>query len=274
MVSGLLKKGKMLETKLLKFDNILKDLKSFVVAFSGGVDSSFLTYRAHSFKKLNVIAVTIRTPYIPAREIEEATEFIRVHDIKHEIIDIDFPGIIRNNPPDRCYLCKKALFSRLLSYASQNNYNYVVDGTNADDTRDFRPGLRALQELGIRSPLMESGLTKNDIRYLLKKDGLPLWDKPAMACLLTRIPYDTDVQENVLRMVEMAEQLFFEKGYPGTRVRIHGDLARIECLPGFMEKIVSDPDKGVIISELKKIGFRYISLDLEGYRTGSLNPIK
>jgi uncharacterized protein len=161
----------------------------------------------------------------------------------------------------------------LLSFAEENNYNYVVDGSNADDSRDFRPGLRALRELGIRSPLMESGLTKDEIRNLLKKDSLSLWDKPAMACLLTRIPYGTEVNNDILRMVEQAENLLFEKGYPGTRVRIHGDLARIECLPGYMERIIHDPDKEVLISDLKKIGFRYISLDLEGYRTGSLNPI-
>jgi pyridinium-3,5-biscarboxylic acid mononucleotide sulfurtransferase len=263
----------MLEAKLLKLEMILNDLRSFVVAFSGGVDSSFLLYRAHSLKKLNVMAVMIRTPYIPVREIEEATEFTRTHEIKHKIIDIVFPEIIRNNPLERCYLCKKTLFTELLSYAEENNYNYVVDGSNADDSRDFRPGLRALRELGIRSPLMESGLTKDEIRNLLKKDSLSLWDKPAMACLLTRIPYGTEVNNDILRMVEQAENLLFEKGYPGTRVRIHGDLARIECLPGYMERIIHDPDKEVLISDLKKIGFRYISLDLEGYRTGSLNPV-
>ncbi|MBG0858331.1 MAG: ATP-dependent sacrificial sulfur transferase LarE [Bacteroidales bacterium] len=263
----------MLEGKLKELDSILTDLNSFVVAFSGGVDSSFLLYRAHSINKLNIMAVMIRTPYIPLREIREATEFVRTNKIKYSIIDIEFPQIIENNPPERCYLCKRALFEELVSFAGKNNYDHVVDGTNADDTKDFRPGLRALRELGIRSPLMESGLTKSDIRESLKKAGLAFWDKPAMACLLTRIPYGTNISSDMLRMVEQAEDLLFEKGYPGSRVRIHGDLARIECLTGYLEKLVHDPHKEDIISEMKKIGFRYISLDLEGYRTGSLNPV-
>jgi uncharacterized protein len=147
-----------------------------------------------------------------------------------------------------------------------------VDGTNASDTGSFRPGLKALKELEIRSPLLESGLTKKDIREISHKQGLPFWDKPAMACLLTRVPYNTEVTEGVLQMVEQAEHYLFEAGFPGTRVRIHGDLARIECLPGYMEKMVHNPEKELIISNLKKIGFRYVSLDLEGYRSGSSDP--
>jgi pyridinium-3,5-biscarboxylic acid mononucleotide sulfurtransferase len=262
----------MLNTKSERLDSILKDLKSFVIAFSGGVDSSFLSYRAHSLRKLNFIALTIRTPYIPTREIEEAAEFTRIHGIKHKIIDLNFPENIRENPLDRCYLCKKTLFTEVKHFAEEYNYKYIVDGTNFDDTRDFRPGIKALIELGIRSPLRESELTKNEIRDLLKNEGLSVWDKPAMACLLTRIPYNTEVNDRMLRMVEKAEDYLFEKGYPGTRVRIHGEVARIECLPGYLEKIIQNPDRDHIISDLKSFGFRYISLDLEGYRTGSSNP--
>jgi uncharacterized protein len=262
------------DQKSLKLDSILKDLKSFVVAFSGGVDSSFLLHRAHTVKKSGVIAITIRTPYIPSREINEAVEFTNSYGIKHKIIDIALPEMIRNNPIDRCYLCKKTIFTDLLSFAAENNYKFVIDGTNADDTGDFRPGLAALNELGIRSPLLESGLTKKDIRKLARAADLDIWDRPAMACLLTRIPYDTDISEGSLRLVEDAENMLFELGYPGTRVRIHGNLARIECMPGYIEKIIRNPDKEHIISNLKKIGFRYVSLDLEGYRTGSSNPEK
>ena len=258
--------------KSSKLDTILKDLNSFVVAFSGGVDSTFLLHRAHKVRKSAIVAITIRTPYIPSREIDEAAEFTRSFGIKHKIIDIAFPEMIRNNPIDRCYLCKKAIFTDLLSFAKKNNYQYVIDGTNADDTGDFRPGIKALNELGIRSPLLESGLTKKDIRELSREEDLDIWDKPAMACLLTRIPYDTEISQGTLRLVEEAENMLFELGYPGTRVRIHGDLARIECLPGYIEKIIHNPDKEHIISDLKKIGFRYVSLDLEGYRTGSSNP--
>ncbi len=257
----------MTETKSIKLNNILKELDSFVVAFSGGVDSSFLLYRAHKVRKSSVLAITIRTPYIPSGEIYEAVGFTKTFGIRHVILDINFPENIRNNPHDRCYQCKRSLFGELVSYARKNNYDYVVDGTNADDDANLRPGMKALKEMEIVSPLMEAGLTKNDIRVLSKQEGLKTWDRPAMACLLTRIPYNTEVSEGILRMIEQAESMLFEKGYPGVRVRVHGDLARIECLPGFIEKIIHDPDREYIISNLKKIGFRYVSLDLEGYRT-------
>jgi uncharacterized protein len=262
----------MTENKSIILNKILKDLGSFAVAFSGGVDSSFLLHRAHKAVKSGVIAITIRTPYIPAHEIEEAKEFTNKFGIRHKIVDIAFPEIIRNNPVERCYLCKKTLFTQLLEFAKESNYKYVIDGTNADDSGDFRPGMRALKEMGIRSPLLESGLTKKEIRELSRDEGLDFWDKPAMACLLTRIPYNTEVNERMLRMIEEAENMIFEKGYPGTRVRVHGDLARIECIPGFMDKIIQKPDREHIITNLKRIGFRYVSLDLEGYRTGSSNP--
>jgi uncharacterized protein len=262
----------MLNKKLENLDNILKELKSFIIAYSGGVDSTFLLYRASQIKKLKIAAVTIRTTYIPKREIEEAAEFCKSNEIKHIILDLPFSDEIKYNPIDRCYVCKKILFSQLRTFADKNGYLNIVDGSNSDDNGDFRPGLKALKELGIRSPLMESGLIKHEIRELSQRDELPTWDKPSYACLLTRIPYDTKVTENDLRMVENAEQFLFNKGYPGTRVRIHGDVARIECLPGYMNKIIQGPDKDHIIDNLKKIGFRYISLDLEGYRTGSLNP--
>ena len=199
-----------------------------------------------------VIAITIRTPYIPEREIDEAIEFTEKFGIRHKIVDIAFPEIIRNNPIERCYLCKKTLFTQLVEFARENNYKYVIDGTNADDSGDFRPGMKALKEMGIRSPLLESGLTKSEIRDLSRLEGLEFWDKPAMACLLTRIPYDTEINEGMLRMIEEAENMMFEKGYPGTRVRVHGDLARIECIPGFMEKIIRNPDREHIISQTEK----------------------
>jgi len=259
----------MFENKKKNLDAILKELNSFVVAFSGGVDSSFLMFRAHSLKKIKMIGVTIRTPYIPEIELEEALEFARSHGINHRIIDLSFPEAIRSNPVDRCYLCKKTLFSKLLDFAEENGFKYVIDGTNADDANVYRPGLRALRELGIKSPLLEAGLTKKDIREMLRQEDLPVADKPAMACLLTRIPYNTTISETMLKMIEKAECFLLNKGFPGTRVRIHGDLARIECSPAYFEKIIQNPEKELIIDNLKKIGFRYVSLDLEGYRSGS-----
>jgi uncharacterized protein len=150
----------------------------------------------------------------------------------------------------------------------------VVDGTNADDGKEYRPGLRALAELSVRSPLLEAGLTKGEIRQLSADEGLPVWDKPAMACLLTRIPYNTVVGEKTLRMIENAERLLFDSGLPGSRVRIHNDLARIECSPESFEKLIRNPLKNRVIDQFRKLGFRYITLDLEGYRTGSFNPEK
>jgi pyridinium-3,5-biscarboxylic acid mononucleotide sulfurtransferase len=259
----------MIEDKTKKLDAILKELKSFVVAFSGGVDSSFLLYRAHSLKGIEIMGATIKTPYIPESELGEAVEFAKLHGINHRIINLHFPETVRNNPADRCYICKKILFSELVTFAGENGFRYVIDGTNADDTNVYRPGLRALQELGIRSPLQEAGLTKKDIREMLRKEGLPVADKPALACLLTRIPYNTTVSEGMLKMIEQAEYFLLNKGFPGARVRMHGDLARIECLPDHFERIIQNPDKEHIINSLKKIGFRYVSLDLEGYRSGS-----
>lgn len=264
----------MTENKSDKLDSILKGNGSLAVAFSGGVDSSFLLYRAHRIAKSAVIALTIRTPYIPAREIEEATAFAQKYGIMHRIIDVDFPETIRQNPPDRCYICKKNLFTNLIDFAEKNGYDHVTDGSNADDAGEFRPGLKALRELKIKSPLMEAGLTKKEIRQMCHDEDLGVWDKPAMACLLTRIPYDTMVNEDMLRMIEAGEDALFEYGFPGTRLRIHGDVARIECTPGYLEKMVQSPVREQITASLKKIGFRYVSLDLEGYRTGSLNPDK
>lgn len=262
----------MAENKRDKLDRLLNDLNSFVVGFSGGVDSSYLLLRAHSLLKEKIMGVTLRTPYMPDSEIEEASEFARAHKISHRIIDISFPEPIRNNPPDRCYICKKILFGQLISFAADNGFSHVVDGSNADDASTHRPGIRALKELGVRSPLQEAGLTKQDIRDLLGAEGLTIASKPSMACLLTRIPYNTPVNSGMIHMVEQAEDFFRTSGYPGTRVRIHGDLARIECHPSDFNKMTQSRDRELIISGLKKIGFRYVSLDLEGYRSGSYDP--
>ena len=262
----------MIDIKSEKLNKILKEFDSAVVAYSGGVDSSLLLYRAHKLKKTKIIAVTIKTPYIPSREIGEATEFTQKHGIEHKILNISFPEKIRQNPVERCYICKKTLFTEIVDFARKNKYDTILDGSNADDSGEFRPGMKALKEMGIRSPLLESGLTKKEIRELLHMAGLDIWDKPAMACLLTRIPYNTEIKPEILKMIEEAEQILFDKGYPGTRVRIHEDVARIECLPGYIEKIIHDPHREHIVANLKRIGFRFVSLDLEGYRTGSLNP--
>jgi pyridinium-3,5-biscarboxylic acid mononucleotide sulfurtransferase len=262
------------QNKIKTLDTILRDLKLYLIAFSGGVDSTFLVHHSAQLKKIRFAAITIRTEYIPKREIDEAVDFCKKYGIDHKILDISFPEEIRFNPVERCYICKTILFNNIKKFAEDNHFTNIIDGTNADDNGDFRPGLKALSELGIRSPLMESGLIKSEIRELSRKAGLPAFDKPANACLLTRIPYSAKVTEKDLRMIEEAEQYLFEKGFYGSRVRLHGDVARIECMPGYIGKLVRDPERENIINSLKKIGFRFISLDLEGYRTGSLNPDK
>jgi pyridinium-3,5-biscarboxylic acid mononucleotide sulfurtransferase len=264
----------MLNHKLEKLDSILKELDSFVVAFSGGVDSTFVLHMAAKNKKLKFAAVTIKTTYIPQREIDEAVDFCREHGISHSVLDISFPESIRHNPMERCYLCKKLLFSHIRNFAEKNGYLHIVDGSNSDDKGDYRPGLKALHEMGVRSPLIEAGLVKLEIREASMKDGLTTWNKPAYACLLTRIPYDTIITDKDLRMIEEAEQYLFEKGFFGSRVRVQGETARIECLPGYLSRLVRHPHRENIIGRLKEIGFRFISLDLEGYRAGSMNPEK
>lgn len=259
----------MTEKKNKILTNRLRDLGSFVVAFSGGVDSAFLLHRAKITNGVNFLGVTITTPYIPAREKEEASAFARKQGINHQFLEISFPISLGNNPSDRCYICKTILFSKLLEFAAEKGYRHVVEGTNADDLHTYRPGLKAIKELGIISPLAEAGLGKEEIRELLKRDGLSLWNKPSMTCLLTRIPYNTKVEEESLKMIDLAETFLEQRGYLGTRVRIHGKLARIECLPQYFGKMTGGQERKNISDYFKKLGFNYISLDLEGYRSGS-----
>jgi uncharacterized protein len=262
------------ESKLLELNSILKSYRSLVIAFSGGTDSTFLLNCASKVPGLRLIAVTIKTPYIPDWEMNEAIDFCKDKGIKHKLIELPFPEIIRDNPVERCYLCKKSLFNNIISFARDNGFDYIADGTNADDTGDFRPGLKALTELNVKSPLLEVQLTKKEIRELSEKEGLPTWNKPPYACLLTRIPYNTNIHEDILKRIEEAEVFIKEAGFPGTRVRINEDDARLECQPYYLERITEKQNRDIIVKKLKEIGFRFISLDLEGYRTGSLNPQK
>lgn len=259
------------KNKLSKLDSLLGKPGKTVIAFSGGVDSSFLLYRANYISGDNIAALTVKTPYMSSRETEEAIEFARLHSIDHHIIEIPIPGKIKYNQADRCYYCKKTIFGNILEFAEANGYTNVFDGTNADDLLEARPGIRALKELHVTSPLAEAGMTKEDIRKHAGEANLLFWDKPAMSCLLTRIPHDTKVTSNMLRMIEKAETVLFDRGYPGSRVRMHGNIARIESAPNYLEKMISDPEREAIAKKIKEVGFTFVTLDMEGYRTGSMD---
>ncbi|WP_069650832.1 ATP-dependent sacrificial sulfur transferase LarE [Caloranaerobacter ferrireducens] len=257
--------------KYLKLINYLKELERVVLAFSGGVDSTFLLKAAKEALGDNVKAVTILSPYIPKWEVEEAKQLVSELGVNYEIVEVPIIEEIRNNPENRCYLCKKAVFSIIKSIAEKEGYNHVIDGTNFDDTKDYRPGLKALEELNIKSPLLECKLTKEEIRELSKELGLKTWDKPPYACLLTRIPYGNELNVEDFQKIENAEKYLMDIGIRAVRVRCHKDLARIEVGKNERSKLFNEEILDEISKEFKKIGFKYVTLDLEGYRTGSFN---
>lgn len=247
----------------------LRTLGPSAVAFSGGVDSSLLVALAHEAYGEEALALTVAAPQMARWEIEEARQLARSLGVRHRVVDLPLLPAIRDNPPERCYLCKRALFRELRDLAAMAGLAGLLDGTNRDDLGDHRPGLRALRELGISSPLAACGLTKADVRALSRRLGLPTWDKPAYACLLTRLPHGTAVTEEALRRIETGERLLIELGYPGVRVRTHGDLARIEIDPAEHPRLLGEA--GAIASRLQHLGYRHVTLDLLGYRSGSMN---
>jgi uncharacterized protein len=256
--------------KYEKLLTILSEFPGLAVAFSGGVDSTFLLVAAHHANPDKVIALTARTPYIPNWEITEAADLGEKYGIPHEIMDFDFPAILQDNPQDRCYLCKKALFTQLKAKADALGY-IIVDGSNKDDDRDHRPGKIALKELDINSPLHQADLTKAEIRSLSRELEIPTWNKPAYACLLTRFPHGTAITRARLQRVEKAERVLHEAGIKDVRVRFHDDLCRIETAPESFTGILEGREE--IVKRIKKAGFKRITLDLDGYRRGSMNQL-
>lgn len=253
--------------KLLKY---LTSLKEVAVAFSGGVDSTFVLHAAKEALGEKVMAIMVIAPYTPKWEVEEGKEILEEMGIKHIFIEVPMLEDIRFSPKDRCYICKKAVFSNIQRVAKEHGIQYVLDGTNFDDTRDYRPGLRALKELNIKSPLLECEIGKAEIRSLSKVFGLKTHNKPAYACLLSRIPYDQEVKFEDLERIEKSEVYLMNLGFIGVRVRSHMDLARIEFSKEDLEKM--DMELMTKISrELKSYGYKYVTLDMEGYRMGSLN---
>ena len=251
----------------------LKALGSVAVAFSSGVDSTFLLKAAQEALDDKVIAVTASSCSFPKRELEEAKAFCEKNGICQIIVEseeLDIDGF-RQNPKNRCYLCKHELFEKIWEIAKENGMNAVAEGSNMDDNGDYRPGLIAVKELGVSSPLRQAEFSKAEIRELSKEMGLPTWDKQSFACLSSRFVYGETINEKKLGMVDRAEQLLLDLGFHQVRVRIHGEMARIELLPSEFGKFMEESCRTKVYDYLKKLGFTYVTLDLGGYRTGSMN---
>lgn len=262
-----------IKRKLNKLKRILSGLRSVVVAYSGGVDSTFLLKIAHGVLGDKVLAVVARSSTYQKKEYEQALELARIIGVRLKVInteELNDPMFI-SNPPERCYYCKKELFARLKDIAKKMGYSDVIYGATMSDLGDFRPGANAAHELGIRAPLHEAGFTKEEIRELSKEIGLSTWDKPAMACLASRFPYGEKITNEKLHIVEQAEEYIGSLGFRNVRVRVYNKLARIEVDKSQVEDFLLDSAKRKIIKRLKDLGFTYVTLDLEGYRTGSMN---
>lgn len=262
-----------LKSKMERLSSAVKGYNSLAVAFSGGTDSTFLLAVAHNILKRKVIAITAKSQIHPVRETDLSVKFTKKYGIEHIIIEsneLDLPEFTANNR-DRCYVCKRNLFPLMIKEASKKGIIDIVHGANTDDLEDFRPGFSAAYELGIAAPLISAGLSKQDIRHLSKKMRLQTWNKPAMACLATRIPYGTPVTTESLKMIEEAEYALADLGFGTCRVRHHGTLARIELSREEFEIMINEKMRKSVVGKMKKAGYLYVSMDLEGYIQGSMN---
>lgn len=264
-----------MNTKLEILKENLKSHESVLIAFSGGVDSTFLLKVAYDVLQDKVIAVTATSSTYPKRELNEAKKYAKSIGVRHIIIEseeLDIKGYSQN-PVNRCYYCKKELYSKLKKVADENGIKYILDGSNFDDIGDYRPGMKAARELGVISPLKEAELTKEEIRTYSKEMGLPTWDKPSFACLSSRFPYGNEINSKKLKMVEDAEQFLLDLGFKQVRVRHHGEIARIEVAPDERIKFFDLDVMNKVGNKLKDIGYTYVTLDILGYKTGSMNAV-
>ena len=262
-----------LQEKLTKLKDYIEGLGSLAVGFSGGVDSSFLLVVAHEVLGDKAIAVTGVDASVPERELTEAKEFCEKYGIRQVTCSWNpmQEESYRKNSPDRCYFCKKGIFSEIKRVAAENGIEHVAEGSNMDDLGDYRPGLRAVEELSVKSPLREVGLYKADIRNISKAMGLPTWSKPAYACLASRFVYGEEITEEKLHMIDMAEQFLIEHGFYEERVRIHGNIARIEVPAKDIPRLAEDEMREAVYTKFKEIGFLFVTLDMHGYKMGSMN---
>jgi uncharacterized protein len=264
-----------LKNKYEELKNYLKELGSVAVAFSGGVDSTFLMFAAKEALGDNAIAITANSDLFPKREHHEAIDFTKNQGIKHIIFEADEFAIegFASNPENRCYLCKKTIFSTIQQLAEENGATYVAEGSNMDDNGDYRPGMQAITELQVKSPLRYVELYKDEIRSLSREFGLNTWSKPSFACLASRFVYGEEITKAKLNLVGKSEQFLLDLGFRQVRVRIHNNLARIEMEPSEFGKLMNSETRELISKKLKEFGFQYVSLDLQGYRTGSMNEM-
>ncbi|WP_099189177.1 ATP-dependent sacrificial sulfur transferase LarE [Tepidibacter mesophilus] len=261
--------------KLEILKNNLRKLSNLTVAFSGGVDSTFLLKVAQDVLNEKVLAVTVNAFIHTNKEIKESIEYANKINVKHIVLNINDINIKEfiDNVPERCYFCKKDIFTKIIKVSNENNIINIADGSNVDDLSDFRPGMRALKELGIISPLKEAGLTKQEIRDLSKMLNIPTWNKPSFACLASRIPYNHKITQQKLNMIEKSEEFICGLGFKQFRVRHHGEIARIELKQDEILKFLESGLSNKVCEYLKSLGFNYVTIDLLGYRTGSMNEI-